>query len=755
MANASEPFGGIAALSPLPIVVVRFADDEILWVNDIFLENAGLAFEEVVGRTAADFLADGTPLRTHIRGSNASGIELDGRLPNGEPMRLLLSARVADYAGETVIVASAADITTHENTIVELRRSRERLRAIAELAPFPVGVTRLSDTNLVYVNEAFCRFMHTTADQVLGRPAPDFYANPADRDAMLARLRDLGTLLDYKILARLPDGTERTTLTSLRIIDFDGEPSIMAAVADITDWQAAESALQEERLRLARMLDIAGDGILSVDPDMNIVMFNRGAEEAFGYTADEVLGQPLDVLIPQPVRAKHRDLVASFAASDEHARRMGLRSPVTGRRKDGTEFPAGVSIAKLDLRGQQMFTAIVRDLSAARDAEAELERSRAQLLHSQKMEAVGRLAGGVAHDFNNLLTAVYGGCAMLTRLLPTDSTALAEVDDIQSAAKHAAQLTRQLLAISRKQTMRRAVVDLNAALTNMRRMLRRLVGEHIDLDVRPDTTPLRVEVDPGQLEQVVLNLVINAGDAIAQRGSIAVTTAHVELAHAHTASTGLVPAGAWACLSIADNGRGMDAETAARAFEPFYTTKAAGTGLGLSTVAGIVEQSGGAIDVASAPGNGTTFRVWLPACVGDEPAVSPTHATATATGGTERILVAEDDPRVRRLTARELEDLGYEVLVASTADDALSLCREDKRPIALLLTDVVLPGTSGRELANRVTALRPNIKVLYMSGYPDAFLATKGFVAPNIQLLHKPFTPDDLATHVRVALDGA
>jgi two-component system, cell cycle sensor histidine kinase and response regulator CckA len=378
-----------------------------------------------------------------------------------------------------------------------------------------------------------------------------------------------------------------------------------------------------------------------------------------------------------------------------------------------------------------------------------------QLIQSQKMEAVGRLAGGVAHDFNNLLTAISGYNELVLSQLPPGDPRRGHAEEIRRAADRAAGLTQQLLAYSRRQVLEPKVLDLNAVVSSMEKMLRRLIGEDVELATMQQPGLWPVRADPGQLEQVVLNLAVNARDAMPRGGRLQIATGNVAVDAASALSgVALVP-GDYAVLTVADNGLGMTPEVKARLFEPFFTTKekGKGTGLGLSTVYGIVKQSGGYIWVDSEPGRGTAFRVYLPRCHAEPDRLEPPPASPeSTTAGSETILLVEDEPEVRNLVEKLLAMQGYTVLVAASPSEALQLCEKERRRIDLLLTDVVMPDMSGRELARRLEPSRPEMRVLYMSGYTEDAIGRHGVLDPEIAFLQKPFSPDALARKVREGL---
>jgi nitrogen-specific signal transduction histidine kinase len=406
----------------------------------------------------------------------------------------------------------------------------------------------------------------------------------------------------------------------------------------------------------------------------------------------------------------------------------------------------------IEFAGRRARLVLAHDVTAQRHLEE-------QLRQSQKMEAVGQLAGGIAHDFNNLLTAILGSTQLLLHNMPPEDPRREDAEEIKLAGHRAAELTRQLLAFSRRQVLAPKVLDLNAVVANMERMLRRLLGEDIELVTSLDATAGAVNADPGQLEQVLLNLAVNARDAMPPPGGgrLSIETARFTLHEEHVERRHRLPPGDYACLVVGDTGVGMDEATQAHLFEPFFTTKEVGkgTGLGLATVYGIVKQSGGYIWVYSERGRGTTVKVYLPRVPGVAEAPPLAPAPSEVRGGHETVLLVEDAAPVRALARRSLEARGYRVLDASDGPAALELSARHGAPIDLLVTDVVMPGMSGRELAERLAPVRPRMKVLYTSGYTDDAMVRQGVLTAGVAFLQKPFVPDSLARKVREVLDGS
>jgi hypothetical protein len=502
------------------------------------------------------------------------------------------------------------------------------------------------------------------------------------------------------------------------------------------------------------VLNTALDCVVAIDAEGRIVEFNPAAEQTFGCPRSRALG--LDVV----------SLIVPPALRDEYGRNLarymdGGANPIAGRRvegmarrADGTEFPAEFAFARIATDASLLFTCFVRDLTERKQAEEALRASEAQLRQANKMDAVGQLAGGIAHDFNNLLTAILGYAEVMRMHVRQDPVAGGHIEEIARAGQAAAGLTRQLLAFSRRQVLQPAVLDLNGVLGNVDKMLRRLIGEHIDLVVEPAGGLRRVRADAGQLEQVVVNLVVNARDAMRQGGRLTLATRNETVGGANRYG---LAAGDYVVLTVTDTGCGMDARTQARMFEPFFTTKepGKGTGLGLSTVYGIVTQSGGAITVDSVVGRGTTFTILLPAmdaAVETEPA-PPSVAAPRARRG-ETVLLVEDEHGVRNLAKLALETAGYAVLAAGTPEEAIRIAGENER-IDLIVTDVIMPFMNGRELAEWLLVRHPQARVLFMSGYTDDALLPHGVAVGELAFLHKPFTPTTFLLKVSETLDAA
>ncbi len=636
--------------------------------------------------------------------------------------------------------------------------------------------------------------------------------------------------------------------------------------------QATQRALETAQQQQALILEMADDGIVTVDEKQRVLLFNRGAEHIFGYTSAEIVGESIDRLIPERFLPGHRGHVKHFGESGVTARPMGARGQILGRRKDGREFPAEASISQVIHSGKRLFTAIVRDVSQRAEAERKLAQSEAtwravvdnapayvaildragqirfvnrsesptltreqisgrnvfelvppefvqpvrdallrvfekqetatlkisapgqsgalrwyavrvgpivhegrvesavwigtniteqqsledQLRQSQKMEAVGRLAGGVAHDFNNLLTVI-SGHAELMAAKPRSTGEASHARQIIEASRRAADLTRQLLAFSRKQVLQPRRINLNEVVADSAKLLARLIGEDVVLKTTLTPDLDSVLADPTQIDQVLMNLAINARDAMPRGGSLSIETCNIEITQDYASRHEGVKAGPHVRLSVSDTGEGMDADTLSRAFEPFFTTKAQGkgTGLGLATVHGIVKQSGGHVFVYSEPGRGSCFKLFFPVDQGPPQPHRRPSAPIPQTRGTERILLVEDDAAVRALARDVLTEQGHEVIATGSPTEALELCKDPHAAYDLLLTDVIMPGIGGRALAEQMQRQHPKLKVLFVSGYTDDAIVHHGILNEGVNFLQKPFDIGQLAAKVREVLDAA
>ena len=516
----------------------------------------------------------------------------------------------------------------------------------------------------------------------------------------------------------------------------------------------AEEALRESEERFRQIYDETPIGYHELDTRGRIVRVNRTELEMLGYPVEEMLGQPVWKFVLEEETTRH--VIMAKIAGDVSFHETFER---TYRRKDGTTLPVLVKDRVIRDKGGRIIgiRSTVEDITERRRSEEALRKSEEQLRQWQKVEAIGRLAGGIAHDFNNLLMTIKGCSEILLQECDAQDPRREEAEEIQKAAERATSLTRQLLAFGRRQILQPQVLDLNKVVTNMNKMLQRVIGEDIQLltVLEPKLRP--VKVDPGQIEQVIMNLAVNARDAMPRGGRLTIETANVFLDEDYAQRHVSVKPGSYVMLAVSDNGCGMDQETQSHLFEPFFTTKekGKGTGLGLSTVYGIVKQSGGNIWAYSELGRGTTFKIYLPMVTQavKEKYARPERRRISARGA-ETILLVEDEKAVRMMIGKTLQSKGYAVLEAQHGQEALSICEDYSGPIHLMVTDVVMPLMSGKELAEQLAPQRPEMKVLYMSGYPDNSIVQHGVLEPGTEFLQKPFTLNTLEAKVREILDA-
>jgi PAS domain S-box-containing protein len=650
-------------------------------------------------------------------------------------------------------ISLLVDITAAWDAANALRASEARYRDLVELSPNGVFVNRAG--RIEFVNRAaLALFGAERAEQLVGKSPfelfhPDFHRIMRERLALLQKGGTAPPVLER--IVRL-DGTLRDVEVTAAPFQDDRGTAFQVVLRDVTDERRKEAALRDSEQRFRAIFDGATDGIVTADPSTGQLLSCNAAFAAMtGYTVEEIRTLHFkDMHEPEDRPA----VGAAFEAMAMGQIRTTDGTPV--RRRDGSVFPADISAIRLTLPDRTFLAAFFRDVTERRKAEADLRALQDQLSQSQRMEGIGRLAGGVAHDFNNILSIILSCAGFALEGLKEGDPVREDVLEIEKGAKRAAALTRQLLAFSRRQVLQPVAMDLNQSLGGMEKMLRRIIGEDIDLvrSLAPDLGI--VKADPGQIEQVVLNLAVNARDAMPDGGKLTIETANVDLDEEYASRHLGTKPGPHVMMAITDSGVGMDERTLSRIFEPFFTTKGpgAGTGLGLSTVYGIVKQSGGSIYVYSEVGQGTTFKIYLPRERSLE-APAP-HGSLPASGAVrgETILLVEDDEAVRAVARRILVGAGYDVLVAASGAEGLLTCERHAGEIHLLLTDVVMPQMSGRVFAERASTTRPGMKVLYMSGYTDNAIVHHGVLDPGTQFIGKPLSQTELLAKVREVLDG-
>ncbi len=674
----------------------------------------------------------------------------------------VLPAAMADDAEEQVLFREIAEdigfalhameAAQERDQATEALRAREQHYAtIFRAGPMGICTTRFSDGLMVDVNQAFLDLFGYTREEMIGHTTRELnmWVGAEERKEVTGRLSLQGRIPSFELQVRKKSGQIGVILASTELVDIGGERYMLSMFSDITERKCAEAALRESEERFRALVDGAPEGIF-VQSGGHFLFLNPAMVALLGAArAEDLLGTEFTPRIAP----EYRDAVRARIRSQ---RETGTSAPPMDQeylRLDGSRVPVETTAVAFRFQGQDAHLVFVRDATARRKAEAERENLQAQLLQARKMESVGRLAGGVAHDFNNILMVQRGYCEMI-KLELREGDPLAEgLAQIDACAERATALTRQLLAFSRKQPLQPRDFDLNALLRNLDDMLRRLIGEDVDLVIAPAPAPAMVRADPGQIEQVIVNLAVNARDAMPQGGRLTIEVSQVELDKAYIEQHIDVVPGPYVMLAVSDTGCGMDDEIRSHIFEPFFTTKSEGkgTGLGLSTVYGIVRQSGGNVWVYSEPGKGTAFKVYLPR-VQAEPTQIARQETRVTRGAGELVLVVEDEPALRTLAMRMIERLGYRSSEAANAGTAHILVEEQGLRPDLLITDMVMPGMSGRVLVERLRQTVPDVKVIYMSGYTDNAIVHHGLLDAGISFLQKPFSMADLGARIRSVL---
>jgi PAS domain S-box-containing protein len=665
---------------------------------------------------------------------------------------LLLGLVIALLLPWTIYLAQAA-----RRRVVEAESARRTLER--EQAHFRSLIEHALDIITVLDGDGTIRFESPSIEWVLGYKPEELigrslfeFVHPDDASAVIEAFTDAiqrpGIVPSIEFRFRHTDGSWRSLeAIGSNLLEESGVAGVVVNARDVTERRRAEEALRESERRFRGVFDGAGIGIALVGADGRPIGSNRALQTMLGFSGEELRRMAFTEF------AHPDDVAVDTRLAEElfEGKRDQYRVEKRYCRKDG-EVVWGHLTASLvrDAAGRPQFAVgMVENITERKQLEE-------QFRQAQKMEAVGRLAGGVAHDFNNLLTAIRGYSELLLTAPGADDGMRRDIGEIRKAAERATSLTRQLLAFSRRQVLEPQVLNFNTVVADVGKMLRRLIGEDVELATALDPAVGRVKADPGQLEQVLVNLAVNARDAMPQGGKLTIETANVELDQVYARRHVPAPPGSYVLLTVSDTGCGMDAETQARVFEPFFTTKEVGkgTGLGLSMAYGIVKQSGGYIWVYSEPGLGSTFKIYLPRVEEAAETAASSAPRAAPSGGSETILLVEDDEGVRTFARQILERAGYTLLEARDGNEALVIGERHAGPIALMLTDVVMPGKRGREVAQCLAAIRPDTRVLYMSGYTDNAIGNHGILDPGTAFLSKPFTADALMHKVREVLDA-
>ena len=683
-----------------------------------------------------------------VRGTKALLVDQPRRRKDGTILLADIAATRITIGGRANLVGFFHDVTERTTAARAVEASEVRYRRLFEAAKDGILILAASTGRLVDVNPFMTELTGYARDEFLGKhlwEIGSFKDAAASRDSF-AELQAKDFVRYDDLPLKTSDGRQVEVEFVSNVYLVDGAKVIQCNIRDITARRVVEDEL---RMR-DRAIQAVSQGILISDPrrpDNPVIYASPGFTTLTGYARDECVGRNCRFL-----QGPDTDPASIAALRDSIRDGRPCVVELLNYRKDGTAFWNSIAISPVrDADGQLIhFVGVQTDVTARRQLEA-------QFLQAQKMEAVGRLAGGVAHDFNNLLSVILSYAEMISGDLKPDDPMRADIEEIRSAGLRATDLTRQLLAFSRQQVLAARVLNLNEVLGGMEKMLRRLLGADIEVTILASVGLGNVKADPGQLEQIVMNLAVNARDAMPQGGHLTLETKNVNLDEDYASAHHDVRPGPYVELGVSDSGTGMDKATLARIFEPFFTTKdkGKGTGLGLATVFGIVKQSGGHLFAYSEPGKGTAFRIYLPrvAAVAEVRAVMLPAPDGERAGGT--ILLVEDEEQVRTLARTILRRQGYVVLDASNGGEALLICEQHSARIDLLLTDVVLPRMSGRQLAERLLPMRPSMKVLYMSGYTNDAILQHGIIESGVAFLQKPLTPGTLTRKVGEVLRAA
>src|SRR5229473_5853295 len=868
-------------------VVAETATDAIITVDErsaiLFVNKAaerifGHPVSEMMGREVTMLMPDylrevhrkavGRYLKTGNRHISWTAIKLTGLHRTGKEFPIEVSLGEHVHGKERIFTGIVRDISEREESEALIRQSEEKYAKMVHSSPDAITLRSLPDRRYLEVNEGFARLTGYTAEEVLGKTPGELnlWVEREPHRTTLRKLEAEGQVTGEEFRFRTKSGEIRYGRVSAVRVAVNGKQCMLSVTHDITDRKRAEEALSQ----LASIVESSDDAIVGKTLDGTIVSWNAGAERIYGYSASEVVGKPVSILLPEKERDEVPEILRRLSKDERihHYETVRVRkggqqinvsvtiSPVkdaegiiigasaiardiTDRKRVEEKLqeseshfrslvhdaPYGIYRVTLDGRLLHVNPAVVKMLGYEsdeelmrcdvekdicrdpethqrlvrdywrkqdfRDVEAQWRRKdgkiitvkmtghpvlekadspayfevfaediterrslESQLLQSQKMEAIGRLAGGIAHDFNNLLGVILGHSDILEQQIGGNDRFRKSVEATRNAAERAAALTMQLLTFSRKQVIEPTVIDLNASVMEIEKMLHRVIGEDIELSIRLQPDLGRVKADPGQLSQVLLNLAVNSRDAMPSGGKLIIETANADLDDTYGRQHLGARPGPHVMLAVSDTGTGMDSETLSHIFEPFFTTKETGkgTGLGLSMVYGIIKQSNGYIMAYSEPGRGTTFKIYFPRT--QESASPVQKANDEIPSGTETVMVVEDEVALRELTCVLLEDAGYTVLESSGAEDALETAKDTQCKIDLLLTDIVMPRLDGRELANQMVSLRPDLKVLYMSGYTDAIIVDRGVLTQGTVLVQKPFTKRTLLQKVRETLDS-
>jgi PAS domain S-box-containing protein len=727
---------------------------KILDVNDAYCRMTGYTRDELIRMRVWDLtLETAQEAQDHLEQILRDGTgRFETRHRKKDGGSVFLDVSVSSVEGpEKRIVVFLHDIDERKRMENAIRESEQAYREIFNATTDALAIHDESGRTLA-VNQALCMMFGCTTEEALAARIADYSANqpPYTQTEAAERIRRAqreGSCV-FEWRSRRKNGQVFWSEVALHACTIGGERRIVASVRDIDARKTAEEALRESEEKFSRIFNCSTNLVAFTEPESGRIMdVNDTWVTATGIRRELAVGRSgLELGLWRDPSQRER----CMAALKADGRLRDFEIDLSGKNGD---LQVAASAEYVDFRGSRFLLWELRDISRQKQAEREQQASRAQLLQAQKLESVGRLAGGVAHDFNNLLTVINGYSNLLLAQIPAGDPMRRSAEEILEAGERASGLTHQLLVMSRTQVGQPQLMNLNTAVTETTRLAERLIGEDVHLALALDSDLALVNADPVQIHQVLMNMVVNARDAMPEGGQLTLETSNVAM------NPSMVPAGVvgnqFVRLTVRDTGIGMDEETQQHIFEPFFTTKSkeTGTGLGLSTAHGIVQQAGGWIVVKSAPYQGATFEVYLPQAAGTEAGSVTQESGKRERGGSETILVVEDQPGVRKFTANVLRDLGYRVLEAESGAGALEISAAHEGPVDLILTDLIMPGMNGLALAERIQPQRPQARILYMTAYAGDVLEERGVAHEGLDCLQKPFHPDELARKVREVLD--
>ncbi|NLH47197.1 MAG: PAS domain S-box protein [Myxococcales bacterium] len=732
-------------------------DGRILEANQALVEMLGYSIPELLALRVQDIEAPETAgeTREHIAAAGRSGkARFEARLRHKDGRILAVEISMNILAGEEKYIVFARDSTDRRRAEQALRESEQRYRELFENAPVGIFATT-SDGRAILINPMMARILgYSSIAETLAHYtdlARQLYVRPERRAELVRQLAQDGKVENFVYEALTADRRRIWIGMNARIgrRQPDGSFIIEGFATEITDRVKAEAALKKSETKFMKIFQSSPIIMaLSTSTDGIFIEVNQTFLDKLGYRKEEVIGHSsvsLGILGPEDRQNTFRFLSTTGTLKN-------LELSVRG--KSGQLIPGLFSAEFIKFDEEKVLLTSFVDLSDRKRAEEEKAKLEVQLQQAMKMEAVGRLAGGVAHDFNNLLTGILGYADMLLAGLDPGNPIHEDLTEIRKAAESAANLTRQLLAFSRKQLIEPQIIDLNELIASLHKMLARLIGEDIELVITAGDKIGPVKIDPGQFEQILINLAINARDAMPDGGRLTIETANIDLDEEYCRRQAQISPGPFVRLSISDTGHGMNNDVKEHLFEPFFTTKpkGRGTGLGLATIYGAVKQSGGAIEVDSEEGRGTTFTLYLPRLSETAVPLKMNKPPLEISGGEETILVVEDENIVRELAIKFLSSLGYRVLHAPDGNQACQLVEKFAAPIDLLITDIVMPGMNGRQLAEILVKIHPEMKVLFTSGYTEDAIVRHGIIEEGLNFLAKPYSPYSLAIKIRKLL---